>query len=149
MIRRDYFTRLAAELAQMLAQVAFLKQRQDYARALREIDRALGKLWLINPSEAHQWPADKWIALCREEDEAVREKLIALANLLKEQGDLYLLVKKIPESQRSHAVALGLYLEVLTEPGAIVSVDLLSQTEQLIEQTKGSILPVAAQKNCS
>jgi Family of unknown function (DUF6483) len=146
MIRRDYFTRLVAELAQMLAQVVFLKEKKNYQQALGEIDRALVKLWQTSPTEAHQWPVDKWIDLCREENDAVREKLIALANLLKEQGDLYALVEKIPDSQRSRAISLGLYLEALTEPDAIVSVDLLANTGQLIEQTKGSRLPAAVLK---
>lgn len=131
--------RMVQEFAQVLARVLSLKQKADYGQALSEIYRALKKFEDIDPAHSGELSLEDWIALCREETGAAEQNYVALADLLKEQGELYALEDKIDDSQQSRALALGLYLETLQV--GIVSVDLLEKVEHLIKQTQQGRLP--------
>ena len=74
------------------------------------------------------------------------EKLLALADLFREQGELYLLEGNLPENLRTAAISLGLYLEAATSAGTIIWVDLLDKIEGLTEQTNGIRLPAEVVK---
>src|SRR5687767_4080404 len=88
MIRRDYFLRLVAEMAQVLARVLSLKGRKEYDEALREVDKALRELRDANADPAGEMSLEQWIALCRKHEQAASGLMVAVADLLKEQGDV-------------------------------------------------------------
>jgi len=141
MIRQDYFTRMVQELTHVLARVQFLRRREEHEQALQEIERVFKQFWDVDPQ---QLSLAQLIAACSQEDEGLAEKLVSLADLLKEEGELYALQQKTTESQHRFALALGLYLETLRT--SIVSMDLIGKAEHLIEQTKGSRLPAEVLK---
>ncbi len=141
MIRRDYFLRMVQELVQALQRATFLKQRQDYDAALQEIDRTLARFWDLSPDQLRQLTLDHWINLSWQEGGNVGEKLVALADLFHEQGDLYVLKQFPKEAGHSYCMALGLFLETLRT--SMVSVDLLQKTGALIEQTRDAQRPPA------
>ena len=142
MIRQDYFIRMVQELTHALARVQFLRRREEYEQALQEIERVFKQFWEINPQQP--LALEDLISACSQEDESVAEKTVSLADLLKEQGDLFALQKNFPDSQRSYALALGLYLETLRTN--VVSMDLIEKAEHLIEQTKDVRRPAAVLK---
>jgi hypothetical protein len=142
MIRQDYFIRMVQELTHALARVQFLRRREEYEQALHEIDRVFKQFWEINPQQPLS--LSDLIAACSQEDDSVAEKMVSLADLLKEQGDLLALQKKSSESQQSYALSLGLYLETLRT--SVVSMDLIQKAEHLIEQTEGARLPAEVLK---
>src|ERR1051325_5020222 len=90
MIRRDYFMRMVQELTQGLARIAFLKKAQHYPQALEEIERVLTKFWNLTPEQIKLLSVEEWLDLCRQEEGPMGEKLVALADLLKEQDELRL-----------------------------------------------------------
>jgi hypothetical protein len=137
MIRQDYLIRMVQELTHILARVQFLRQRAEYEQALQEIDRTFRQFWDVEPG--HRFSLEKLIAACTQEEESIPDKMISLADLLKEQGDLYALQQKSADCQHSYALALGLYLETLRT--SVVSMDLIEKAEHLIEQTKDARLP--------
>lgn len=141
MIRQDYFIRMLQELTHVLARVQFLRRREEYEQALQEIDRVFKQFWDVNPQ---QLSLEQLLVACSQEEEGIPEKQVSLADLLKEQGELYAWQQKATESQHSFALALGLYLETLRT--STVSMDLIEKTERLIEQTKGSRLPTEVLK---
>ncbi len=140
MMRQEYLIGLLRELAQTLARVLLLKQKGEFDPALEEIDRTLRRLWDLDPGQPASLSVDQLAALCRREEEAVPEKLVALADLLGERADIYRLQNQVPESQQNLARALGLYLEALSCAKAIVSVELLSKVDHLIEQARAFTL---------
>lgn len=144
MIRRDYFMKLVQEFAQVLACVIGLKQKGEHVAALREIDRALKKIWDIDPERAGEMSLEDWIGFCRAEGTAAEQCMVALAGLFQEQGELNLLAGRGNESQQCHALALGLYLEALMS--CIVSLDLLHKVEYLIAETSDAPLPIGVMR---
>ena len=87
MIRRDYFMRLVAEMAQVLARVLSLKGRKEYDEALREVDTALREVRDSDAGAVDQMTLEQWITLCRRHERAASGLMVAVADLLKEQGD--------------------------------------------------------------
>ena len=146
MIRRDYLVRMVQELAQALARILFLKKTQDYPTALQEIERVLAKFWSLTGDQIKSFSVEEWIALCRQEAGAMGDKLIALADLLREQALLYAAEGKASEGQPSAATALGLYLEAVATPETVISIDLLDKIEGLISITHGLRMPAVVLK---
>jgi hypothetical protein len=146
MIRRDYLVRMVQELTQALARIRFLRKSQDYRRAAAEIQHVLGRVWNLTPEQIASLSLDEWIGLSRREDGAMGEKLSALADLLNEQSELYETERNISEGQRYAAFSLGLYLEAISSPGTIISVDLLTKVEQLLARLSGLRLPAEVLK---
>jgi hypothetical protein len=134
MIRQDFFMRMVQELMQTLQRVIFLKGRQQYELALTEIDRSLARFWDLRPEQIEALTLEDWIGLCIAEEGSVSEKLIALGDLFLAQGKLRELRGQSEASQRSYAMALGLFLETLQ--GSLVSMDLIEKTGRLIELTR-------------
>ena len=99
MIRRDYILRMVEELAQMLGRVVSLKDRQEYEQAMREIGLALAQLEKTPAGDPDTASLEHWLALCEQETAARGPLLIAVADLLNEQGELLRLQNKIPESR--------------------------------------------------
>src|SRR5260221_639402 len=143
MIRRDYFLRMVQELTQALTRILFLKKAQEYPKAVDEIENALTRFWNLTQDQIKTFSLEQWIEQCRQEEGPMGEKLAALAELFREQDELYALQMNLPESQRTGALSLGLYLEAVVSPGTVISVDLLDKIEQLIERTSTAGLPAA------
>ena len=138
MIRRDYILRMVAEMAQVLARVISLKSRQEYEQALKEINAALRQLRDGNGEEAPELSLTDWLALCRRHEQAASGLMIAVADLLKEQGDV-LAAQNKPESAKSRALALGLFLEGLLNGETFVTVELLRKVEELFGQVRETL----------
>jgi len=141
MIRRDYFVRMVQELTQALTRMLFFKKAEKYPQAMQEFERALTRFWNLTPEQIESFSIEQWIEKCREEEGPMGEKLVALADLFKEQGEIEGGVGKAEIGLRSCTIALGLYLEAVTSPDTIISVDLLRKIEELIDRTSDSRLP--------
>ncbi len=141
MIRYDYLVRLVRECAQALARALFLKERGEYDRALTEIERALAILREETAGSTKVFTIEELLSVCREGPGQTSEKLMTLADLLREQGELQELTGKAELASQSRVLALGLYLEVIAE--GLVSVALLDKLEPLIARTKGAPRPAA------
>ncbi len=141
MIRRDYIMRLVAEMVQVLARVVSLRQRQEYELALREIDAALGRIRDSQSASARECALEDWIALCRKHGQAASGLEVAVADLLKEQGEVFALQDKGLQSHQARALSLGLFLEALLGEETFVSAELLGKVDQLLEETRDASLP--------
>jgi len=134
MIRRDYILRMVAEMVQVLARVISLKSRQEYEQALQEINAALRGLRDDSDDPARELSLTDWIALCRKHEQAASGLMVAVADLLKEQGDVLTAQGKPDASTRSRALALGLFLEALLNAETFVTAELLAKVEDLFAQ---------------
>jgi hypothetical protein len=139
MIRRDYILRMVAEMAQVLARVISLTSRQEYEQALKEINLALRQLRDDNGSSDRELSLADWIALCRKHEQAASGLMIAVADLLKEQGDVLVAQDKPDGSARSRALALGLFLEALLNGETFVTAELLAKVEELFAQVRAML----------
>jgi hypothetical protein len=138
-IRRDYILRTIAELVQVLARVVSLKSRQEYEQALREIDRALRDLRDASGPAPNEVSLEDWIALCRKHEQTASGLMMAVADLLREQGDLLARQNNIAAGRRSDTLALGLFLEAVLSGETFVSVELLDKVDRLFEIVRESL----------
>jgi hypothetical protein len=140
MIRRDYFIKLVQELSSVLMRVFSLKARREFAAALEEIDLALEKYLHLAPDEAIPEKLDHLLRLCGREEGPVNEKVILLADVFYQQGELLTLRKGSGAARRPFLLALGLYLESARH--GFVSLDLIKKTDTLVERMSDAPLPV-------
>lgn len=140
MMRRDYILRMVAEMAQVLSRVMALKGRQDYETALREIDRALRDLRASTGEETNPASLEDWIGLCRKHEAAASGLMVAVADLLKEQGEIKIQRNAAKEGQTACGLGLGLMLEALLNGETFVSAELLDKVEQLIQTARNGSL---------
>jgi len=138
-IRRDYLMRLAQEMAQVLIRVVSLKHRKDYNQALGEINEALRQL-RQGESSPDRESLEDWVALCDRHHLSGPSMIMAVADLIREQAEMFMLQNRPTESERSAELSLGLFLEALLHRGAFVSADFLEKIERLVEQTEQTIL---------
>jgi len=139
MIRRDYILRTVAELVQVLARVVSLKSRQEYEQALREIDRALRDLREGSGPEPNEVSLEDWIALCRKHEQTASGLMMAVADLLREQGDLLARRDNVQAGRRADTLALGLFLEAMLSGETFVSAELLDKVDRLFESARESL----------
>jgi len=139
MIRRDYMLRMVAEMAQVLTRVISLKGRQEYDQALKEINAALRELRDDSDGSATELSLADWIALCRKHEQAASGLMIAVAELLKEQGDVLTSQNNPDGSAKSRALALGLFLEGLLNGETFVTAELLGKVEELFGQVRSTL----------
>jgi hypothetical protein len=142
MIRRDYILRAIQEMVQTLARVVFLKSRREYEQALSEINQALRQTG-AEEREQETMSVEQWIALCRKHEASATGLMVATADLLREQGEVFALQEKSAESHRSRVTSLALMLEALLAGDTFVSEALLNKVEQLIDQTNDAPRPSA------
>lgn len=140
MIRRDYFLRLVAEMVQVLARVLSLKGRKEYDEALREVDKALRELRDASADPAGEMSLEQWIALCRKHEQAASGLMVAVADLLKEQGDMLALQNRSADGQRPRTLAMGLFLEALLAGETFVSAELLGKVDDLLDSTRAGAI---------
>jgi len=139
MIRRDYILRMVAELVQVLARVVSLRSRQEYEQALKEINAALRELRDTTEDPPRELSLADWIALCRKHEQAASGLMVAVADLLREQGDILAAQSNADGSARSRALALGLFLEGLLSGETFVTAELLAKVEELFAQVRGTL----------
>ena len=139
MIRRDYFMRMVQEMAQVLARVISLKHRQEYDQAMKEISTALKDLRDGNSTSPEEPTLSDWICLCQKHGAAASGLMVAVADLLKEQGDMQAIQHGAAAGHSSRSLALGLLLEALLNGETFVSAELLEKVERLACDTWSSL----------
>jgi len=138
--------RLVAEMAQVLARVLSLKGRKEYDEALREVDKALREVRESDAGDAEQMTLEQWIALCRKHEQAASGLMVAVADLLKEQGDILALQNRSTDCQHSRMLALGLFLEALLVGESFVSAELLDKVDDLMESTRSGLIEAGVRR---
>lgn len=141
MIRRDYILRTVAELVQVLTRALSLRQRQEYELALREIDQALCGLRDAPADTPVELSLEAWIDLCRKHQQAASGLLVAVGDLLGEQGEILARQSKVEKSHRSRSMGMGLLLEAVLQGETVVTSDLLARIEHLVDATAQEPLP--------
>ena len=127
---------MVAEMVQMLLRVVSLKHRREYDQALREVDAALRHVRGSDTDSESTQTVEGWIALCRKHEMAASGLMVPVADLLREQGEIFALQQQPAESGRARRFALGLYLEAILSGETFVTAELLDKVEQLIDATR-------------
>src|SRR5262249_16584585 len=141
MIRRDYIMRMVQDMVQALVRAVLLKSRREYDQALAEIHEALQGLVTNEQGAAGEMSLEDWIRLWRTHERAASGLTSAVAELMREQGEVLALQGQAAASQKSRQLALGLLLDALLTGDTFVSAESLAKVEELIHVTKGAPRP--------
>lgn len=110
MIERDYLMRMIAQLSAVIARILFAKSAQNYVEALQLAQNAYGQLLGLNGELVEQMDAATLALLLGE-----KEKIKALATLLREEGDILHLQGNAAVGNAKYEKALALFQEALRQ----------------------------------
>ncbi len=127
---QDFLMRQIQFLTQLLQQIVFKKNQNQYQEAIEEIQNALTKLTKDHPKEFHQLDFEETLQLFTHNKSFKSELALAVADLLVEEGKLRY-EKSFKRSQKSMAQALALYKKSLQAPDASVPLDISSKIDNL------------------
>ncbi|MCI0696515.1 hypothetical protein L0337_31505 [candidate division KSB1 bacterium] len=108
MIERDYLMRLMSQLAAAMAKIIGAKNAQNYAEARLLAQNACEQLFGLNGELVKTMDAGTLALLLGE-----KEKIKALAALLREEGEILLLLDNPAEGVVQFEKAMALYQEAL------------------------------------
>jgi len=108
MIERDYLMRMIAQLSAVIARILFAKNAQNYAEALQLAQNAYDQLLGLNGELVEQMDAATLSMLLGE-----KEKIKALAALLREEGEILHLQGNASDGKVKYEKALALFQEAL------------------------------------
>jgi len=106
MIERDYLMRMIAQLSAAITRILFAKNAQNYAEALQLAQNAYDQLLGLNGELVEQMDAATLSMLLGE-----KEKIKALAALLREEGEILCLQGNASEGKAKYEKALALFQE--------------------------------------
>lgn len=108
MIERDYIMRMIAQLAAVMAKILGAKSAQNYAEARQIAQNAYAQLFGLNGELVEHLDAPTLALLV-----GGKEKIKALAALLREEGEILHLQGNPSESNKKFEKSLALYQEAL------------------------------------
>jgi hypothetical protein len=130
-------------MTQALAQVLHFKGRQQYEEALREVGRALREFGEGGEPPDHRRSLEDWLQLCRKHPGSAGGIMLAVAAVLKEQGDLFAIQDKAVDALLARQLATGILIEALLKEECFVSGELVETVEELIRQSAAGPQPPA------
>jgi len=111
MIERDYLMRMIAQLSAVIARILFAKNAQNYAEAQQLAQNAYEQLLGLNGELVEQMDAATLAMLLGE-----KEKIKALATLLREEGEILHLQGNALNGNAKYEKALALFQEARRQP---------------------------------
>ncbi len=145
MIRQDYLMRMIQQLSGVLARVPELRAGGKPDEALDEIGDAYGRFAGLNPSLVHVLGDEDLVALLRARGGLDPQRTYALAELLREEAEIYAEGGRLDEALPRDRKALRLYLEVLPELEDAPSPPDLAGLDAVVARLAASDIPRAAQ----
>ena len=122
MIRKDYILRMVEEFAKFLAAIVGLKNEGKYSEALKKIDTVYTGLIDIDPIILKSLSPEEMITFLKNEDKYSNQYLKIIAELLFEEGQIYV-ESGDPVSARNVLVKAKMLINYLSENDSTFSFD--------------------------
>lgn len=108
MIEKDYIMRMIAQLSAVIAKVLFAKQAGQYEAAAQLLEKSYGELFGLSGELLEGLDAETLAGLLGD-----REKIKALATLLREEGDVFAAQNEGMKSRQRYTKSLALFQRLL------------------------------------
>jgi tetratricopeptide (TPR) repeat protein len=118
MYTQDYIKRMINQLVAALQMIIGLKAAGQYGQALQAIDQALEQLLGLKADLIKRLSDEAILSSLLQAESLDTERLQILADLFKEEGDIYASLGRANESYSSHLRALNFYIEASTASGS-------------------------------
>ncbi|MDP9366588.1 MAG: DUF6483 family protein [Chloroflexota bacterium] len=145
-IRQDYLMRMIQQLSGVLARVAGLRADGRPDEALEEIGEAYGRFAGLNPSLVHALSEEDLVALLRARGGLDPQRTYALAELLREEAEIFAEAGRPEEAIPRDRKALRLYLEVLPELEDAPSPPDLAGLDAVLARVDPTAIPTAGRE---
>lgn len=144
MIRRDYIIRMIEEFFQALSRIKLHKSEQQWQEAEGSIDQEFQRLIGVDGQAAAQLSETELLARAVQGEPtlAVREKILILATLLKEAGDVLMEQGRNAEGLTSHLKGLHLLLDTLGRGEVFECPQFVPKVEEFMTALRASELPL-------
>jgi len=147
MIRRDYVLRMIEEFFQALSTIKSLKAGQQWRDARSSVEQEFRRLIGIDAQAVAQLSETELLArvVRGEPTLAVREKILMLATLLKEAGDISSEQGHTDDSRASYLKGLHLLLDTLGRGDVFECPEFVPKVEEFMICLRDSRLPLETQ----
>ena len=148
-MHQDYIVRMMQQMAIFITRVFRLRQDEEFEAAHAEVLSAYGHLTGLPASLVHGLSEDDLLAMLSSRGVLPIDRCIGLAELLREEGEIFLDEERHDEATPRFVKALRFYLEGLRDSDDLRSADIpgLDQTIERISwypvspQTRDLLLP--------
>jgi hypothetical protein len=141
MIRNDYIMKMIAQLAKALAVVFKLKDTGRHDDAEREINDALQRITGMNSPLVNGLSCESLAATLRGGVELDIGKTLVIAELLKEEGDIWHARGQEEDAYKRYYKSLYLYMEALSDSDRPQLPDYLAKVDEVAERLEDYVLP--------
>lgn len=145
MFSEDYVLRMINQAVAALVSILKLKKAGQYREAAQTADQALESLLGVRADLARQMDEAALLDLLTEREELDTARLVVLADLFKESGDIHQAENRPMESRADYARALRFYLEVALAQREEFPSELVGKIGRLETRLADQELPVETQ----
>ncbi len=136
MLQEDYLMRMIRLATTVFAHILGLKQIGSYQDAMAIIDQALEVIFGLSPALINSLDDESLTILLTSKNGLEVDKVLILAGLLKERGDIYAAIQQPDDSRLSYVRAINFYLDLFFTPAHIPPEVLTEKIEELLLLTK-------------
>jgi len=142
MLSEDYFMRMINQALAVLMTALGFKRAGQFSQALQAFDQAIEGLLGINVHLAKQLDDDALLRMLTFQDELDIERLLVLAEIYREEAEVYAWQGQTERSQIMAQSSLRFYLEAALADEANPSIEIIRKIEALRLKLSGPALPV-------
>jgi hypothetical protein len=142
MLSEDYFMRMINQALAVLMTALGFKRAGQLNQALQAFDQAIEGLLGINAHLAKQLDDDALLKMITFQDELDIERLLVLAEIYREEAEVYAWQGQAERSQVMAQSSLRFYLEVALADEGDPSIELVHKIEALRHKLETHTLPV-------
>jgi tetratricopeptide (TPR) repeat protein len=142
MLTEDYIMRLINQAVATLMIALGLKRNGQYRQALHTFDQALENMLGLNPHLINQLDDNLLLEMLTFLGKLDLDRLLVLADIYREQADVYSLLGQTENSGFAAQRSLRLYLELVLASDALPHLELLQKIEPLRIKLTSPSLPI-------
>lgn len=142
MLTEDYIMRMINQVLAVFLQALGLKKAGQFSEALQAFDQAVESLLGLRASLAKQLEDRQLLALLTFQDKLDVDRLLLLADIYREEGEVFALQGQPEQSQFAAERSLRLYLEAALASEANPTIELVQKIEAQRSRLLAPDLPV-------
>ena len=142
MLTEDYIMRMINQVLAVFLQALGLKKAGQFSEALQAFDQAVESLLGLRASLAEQLEDRQLLALLTFQDKLDVDRLLVLADIYREEGEVHALQEQPEKSQFTTQRSLRLYLEAALATESNPSFELVQKIEAQRSRLSAPDVPV-------
>jgi len=142
MLTEDYIMRMISQALAVLMTALAFKRAGQFSQALQALDQALESLLGLNAHLAKQLDDRQLLDMLTFQEKLDVERLLVLAEIFREEAEVYSLQGQSEGSQLAAQSSLRLYLEAVLASEANLNLELIQKIEALRHKLAAPALPV-------